>query len=130
MGSIFPCNIVVLVKRYLTIYPNDWSAEFNYIVCNDILCSTVLFQKCCRLLDGQMIMLGTVTAITQGIFEAFARTQTMMFMGKYSLSLCSLLANKSISKSQQRRNVFSFQCHLLDLEWLWPQPCTERYFPR
>ena len=48
-----------------------------------------------------MIMLGTVSAITQGIFEAFARTQTMMFIGKYSLSLSGLLPNKSISKSQQ-----------------------------
>ena len=36
-----------------------------------------------------MILFGTVTAVTQGIFEAFARTQVMMFMGKYPMSLCS-----------------------------------------
>ena len=34
MSFIVPCSIVVLVNRYLTVCVNDWSDEFNYIVCN------------------------------------------------------------------------------------------------
>ena len=35
MSFIFPCSIVVLVNRYLTVCVNNWSDEFNYIVCNE-----------------------------------------------------------------------------------------------
>ena len=37
MSFIVPCNIVVLVNRhrvYLSVCLNNWSHEFNHIVCN------------------------------------------------------------------------------------------------
>ena len=42
MSLIVPCSIVVLVKRqrvYLTVCANNWSDEFNYLICIVDKCS-------------------------------------------------------------------------------------------
>ena len=42
MSLIVPCSIVVLVKRqrvYLTVHANNWSDEFNYLICIVDKCS-------------------------------------------------------------------------------------------